>query len=161
MQVAKYDTFLNELGQVVQFPPLVQMSKIINKVRTTQGLSEAAKHLRFKCASHPRKPFNKDFIVRLDTRADVNCMNENTFRALFPEVKLSVFPHEIQNFGNSIADISVLGQFQTYLLFKGEKHENTFIVTDANDCPNLLSHDATFRMGVLKPCYLKSMLVNG
>ena len=93
--------------------------------------------------------------------ADVNCLNENTFRALFPEVKLSVFPHEIQNFGNSTADISVLGHFQAYLLFKGEKHENTFIVTDANDCPNLLSHDAAFWMGVLKPNYPRSMLVDG
>ena len=33
-------------------------------------------------------------------------MNENTFNELFPEVQLSVCPHEIQNFGNSIADIS-------------------------------------------------------
>ena len=65
---------------------------------------------------------------------------------LFPEVQLSVCPHEIQNFGNSVADISILGQFCTYLEFRGEKYLNTCIVTDANDCPNLLSHGATFRM---------------
>ena len=57
-------------------------------------------------------------------------------------------------------DISLLGQFQAYLLLKGEKYKNTFMVTDANDCPNLLSHDATFRMGVLKPNYPRSMLVD-
>ena len=33
---------------------------------------------------------------------------------------------------------------------------NTFIVTNANDCPNLLSHGATFRMGVLLPNVVKS-----
>ena len=68
-------------------------------------------------------------------------------------MKLSVCPHEIQNFGNSVTDISILGQFRTYLQFRGEKYLNTFIVTNANDCPNLLSHGATFRMGVLLPNY--------
>ena len=86
-------------------------------------------------------------------------MNEKTFKKLFPKVKLSVCPHEIQNFGNSVTDISILGQFHTYLQFRGEKYLNTFIVTNANDCPNLLSHGATFRMGVLLPNYLEENVV--
>ena len=90
-------------------------------------------------------------MVRVDTGADVNCMNEKTFNEIFPEVQLSVCPHEIQNFGNSVADISILGQFNAYLDFRGIKYQNIFIVTDANDSPNLLSHGATFRMGVLIP----------
>ena len=90
-------------------------------------------------------------MVRVDTGADVNCMNEKTFNKLFPEVQLSVCPHEKQNFGNSVADISIPGQFHTYLDFRGEKHLNTFIVTNVNDCPNLLSYGDTFRMGVLLP----------
>ena len=76
-------------------------------------------------------------------------------------MKLSVCPHEIQNFGNSVADISILGQFRTYLQFRGEKYLNTFIVTNANDCPNLLNHGATFRMGVLLPNYPKENVVKG
>ena len=87
-------------------------------------------------------------------------MNEETFRRLFPKVKLSVCPYEIQNFGNSIADISILGQFRTYLQFRGEKYLNTFIVTNAN-CPNLLSHGATFRMDVLLPNYPEENVVKG
>ena len=90
-------------------------------------------------------------MVRVDTGADVNCMNENTFNELFPEAQLSVCPSEIQNFGNSVTVISILGQFCTYLEFRGEKYLNTFIVTDINDFPNLLSHGATFRMGALLP----------
>ena len=74
-------------------------------------------------------------------------------------MKLSVCPHEIQNFGNSVADISILGQFRTYLQFRGEKYLNTFIVTNANDCPNLPSHGATFRMGVLLPNYPEEKVV--
>ena len=100
-------------------------------------------------------------MVRVDTGADVNCMNEKTFRRLFPKVKLSVCPYEIQNFGNSITDISILGQFRTYLQFRGEMYLNTFIVTNANDCPNLLSHGATFRMGVLLPNYPEENVVKG
>ena len=88
-------------------------------------------------------------------------MNEKTFNELFPEVELSVCPHEIQNFGNSVADISILGQFHTYLQFRGEKYLNTFIVTNANDCPNLLSYGATFRMGVPLPNYPEENVVRG
>ena len=73
-------------------------------------------------------------VVRVDTGADINCMNEKTFNELFPEV---------QNFRNSTADISILGQFCTYLEFRGEKYLNTYIITNANDCPNLLSYGAT------------------
>ena len=88
-------------------------------------------------------------------------MNKKTFKRLFPKVKLSVCPHEIQSFGNSVADISILGQFCTYLQFRGEKYLNTFIVTNDNDCPNLLSHGATFRMGVLLPNYPEENVVRG
>ena len=38
---------------------------------------------------------------------------------------------------------------------------NTFIVTNANDCPNLLSHGATFRIGVLLPNYPEENVVKG
>ena len=92
-------------------------------------------------------------MVRVDTGADVNCMNEKTFKKPFPEVKLSVCPHEIQNFGNSIADISILGQFRTYLQFRGEKYLNTFIVTNANDCPNFTQPWSNFQQGLLLPNY--------
>ena len=127
------------------------MLKIVNHIGTTSGSQE--KHLKFPINVNPRGPYKHHIVVRVDTGADVNCINEKTFKKLFPEVKLSVFPHDIQNFGNSIADISILGQFCTYMQFRGETYLNTFIVTNANDCPNLLSHGATFRMGVLLPNY--------
>ena len=127
--------------------------------RATRGSQE--KHLKFPINVDSRGPYKHHLVVRVDTGADVNCMNEKTFKKLFPEVKLSVCTHEIQNFGNSVADISILGQFCTYLQFRGEKYLNTFIVTNANDCPNLLSHGATFRMGVLLPNYPEENVVKG
>ena len=133
------------------------MLKIVNHFGTTSGSQE--KHLKFPIDVDPRGPYKDHLVVRGNTGADVNCMNEKTFRRLFPKVKLSVCPYEIQNFGNLIADISILGQFCTYLQFRGERYLNTFIVTNTNDCPNLLSHGATFRMGVLLPNYPEENVV--
>ena len=133
------------------------MLKIVNHIGTTSGTQE--KHLKFPIDVDVRGPYKHHLVVRVDTGADVNCMNKKTFRRLFPKVKLDVCPYEIQNFGNSTADISILGQFQTYLQFRGKKYLNIFIVTNANDCPNLLSHGATFRMGVLLPNYPEENVV--
>ena len=156
---AEQDTHINENGIRQPNPPLVNMLKIVNHIGTTSGSQE--KHLKFPIDVNPRGPYRDHLVVRVDTGADVNCMNEKTFRKLFPKVKLSVCPYEIQNFGNSIADISILGQFHAYLQFRGEKYLTTFIVTNANDCPNLLSHGATFRMGILLPNYLEENVVKG
>ena len=142
-------------------PPRVNMLKVVNHTEAIRGRFNEGKHLIFPIASHLRGPYNHHIVVREDTGADVNCMNGNTFNELFPEVQLSVCPHEIQNFGNSVVDISILGQFCTYLEFRGEKYLNTFIVTNANDCPNLLSYGATFRMGVLLPNYPQDIVVKG
>ena len=151
------DTHIDENGVRQPNPPMVNMLKIVNHIGATSGSRE--KHLKFPIDVDPRGPYKHHLVVRVDTRADVNCMNEKIFKKLFPKVKLSVCPHEIQNFGNSVADISILRQFHTYLQFRGEKYLNTFIVTNANDCPNLLSHGATFRMGVLLPNYPEENVV--
>ena len=155
----KQDTHINENGVRQPNPPLVNMFKIVNHIGATKGSQE--KHLKFPSNVDPRGPYKHHLVVRVDTGADVNCMNEKTFKRLFPKVKLSVCPHEIQNFGNSVTDISILGQFCTYLQFREEKYLNTSIVTNANNCPNLLSHGATFRMGVLLPNYPKENVVKG
>ena len=153
------DTHIDENGHSQPNPPTVNMLKIVNHIGATRGSQE--KHLKFQIDVDPRGPYKHHLVVRVYTGADVNCMNEKTFKKLFPKVELSVCPHEIQNFGNSVADISILGQFCTYLQFRGEKYLNTFIVTNANNYPNLLSHGATFRMGVLLPNYLKENVVKG
>ena len=156
---AKQDTHIDECGIIRPNPPMVNMLRVTNPIGTTYGLQE--KHPKFPIDVDPRGSYKNHLIVRVDTGADVNCMNEKTFRKLFPKVKLSVCPHEIQSFGNSTADISTLGQFCTYLQFRGKKYLTTFIVTNANDCPNLLSHGATFRMGVLLPNYMEENVVKG
>ena len=153
------DTHIDENGVKQPNQPRINMLKVVNHIEANRGRFNEGKHLKFPIVSHLKGLYNYHIMVRVDTGADVNCMNENTLSELFPEVQLSVCPHEIQNFGNSVADISILGQFSNYLEFRGEKYLNTFIVMDTNDCPNLLSHGATFRMGVLLPNYPKDMVV--
>ena len=149
------DTHIDECGYTQPNPPVVNMLKVINHTGTTSG----TQCLKFPINVDPRGPYQRHIEVSIDTGADVNCMNEKTFKKLFPEVELSVCPHSIQNFGNSTADIYILGQFCTYLKFRGKKYLNTFVVTNANDCSNILSHGATFRMGVLVPNYLEENIV--
>ena len=152
---AEQDTHIDENGIRQPNPPAVNMLKITNHTGTTSG----TQFLKFPIDVDPRGSYRHHLEVSIDTGADVNCMNEKTFRRLFPKVKLSVCSYKIQNFGNSTADIVILGQFHTYLQFKGEKYLNTFVVTNANDCPNILSHGATFRMGILVPDYPEENMV--
>ena len=149
------DTHIDECGFIQPNPPVVNMLKVNNHTGTTSG----TQCLKFPIDVDPRGPYKHHLEVRVDMGADVNCMNEKTFRRLFPKVELSVCPHNIQNFGNSTVDIYILGQFRTYLQFRGRKYLNTFIVINANDCPNILSHGATFRMSVLVPNYLEENVV--
>ena len=64
-------------------PPMVNMLKIVNHIGTTSGSQE--KHLKFPIDVNPRGPYKDHLVVRVDTGADVNCMNEKTFRRLFPK----------------------------------------------------------------------------
>ena len=111
------DTHIDGNGVRQPNPPRIDMFKLVNHVEANKG----GKHLKFSIPSHPKGPYKHHIVVRVDTGADVNCMNEKTFNELFPKVQLSVCPHEIQNFRNSVADISVLGQFHTYLEFRGSQ----------------------------------------
>ena len=149
------DTHIDECGYVQPNPPAINMLNVINNTGTTSGTES----LKFPIDVNPRGTYKYHLEVSIDTGADVNCMNEKTFKKLFPEVDLSVCPHSIQNFGNSTADVYILGQFRTYLKFRGRKYLNTFIVTNANDCPNILSHGAIFRMGILVPNYPEENMV--
>ena len=70
---------------------MVNMIKKVNYIGDTKG--SQGKHLKFPIDTDPRGPYKHHLLVRVDTGADVNYMNEKTFNALFPEVKLSACPH--------------------------------------------------------------------
>ena len=149
------DTHIDKCGYVQPNPPVVNMLKVTNHTGTPSG----TQFLKFPADVNRRGTYKHHLEVSIDTGADVNCMNEKTFKKLFPKVELSVCPHRIQNFGNSTADVYILGQFRVYLRFRGRKYLNTFIVTNANDYPNILSYGAIFRMGILVPNYPEENMV--
>ena len=84
------------------------MLKLVNHIEANRGGIEG-KHLKFPIASYPKGPYKHHIVVRVDTGADVNCMNEKTFNELFLEVQFSVCPHEIQNFRNLVVIPYLLG----------------------------------------------------
>ena len=136
---------------------MVNMLKIVNHIGATSGSQE--KHLKFPIDVDPRGPYKHHLVVRVDTGADVNCMNEKTFKKLFPKVELSVCPQQDTELWKLSCRHFYTGTVLHLLAVQGEKYLNTFIVTNVNDWPNLLSHGATFRMGVLLPNYLEENVV--
>ena len=84
------DTHIDENGLRQPNPPVVNMLKIVNHIGATKG--PQGKHLKFPIDIDPRELYKHHLVVRVDTGADVNCMNEKTFKKLFPKVKLSVCP---------------------------------------------------------------------
>ena len=116
MSQGDLETYVDELGDTQAYTPKVNMIGIINHTDTHKGSFHEVKHLKFSIASHPRGPYDDHLVVRVDTGADVNCVNEITYNELFLEVKLSVCPHEIQNFGNSTSDRHFYTRTVQYLL---------------------------------------------
>ena len=91
--------------------------------------------------------------LKADTGADVNLMNRKTFNQLFGEAKevLKPTPIRMENYGNTA--VKVLGMFHAFLRWKDKVYKQLFYMTDCDRSPNLLSRDACYTLGVLKPCY--------
>ena len=91
-------------------------------------------------------------LLKADTGADVNLMNKETFNQLFGGAKvLKLTPIKMENYGNTA--VKVLGMFHAFLRWKDKVYRQLFYVTDCDRSPNLLSRDACYILGVLKPCY--------
>ena len=92
-------------------------------------------------------------LLKADTGADVNLMNKQTFDQLFGTAKdlLQLTPIRMENYGNTL--VKVLGRFHVFLRWKDKVYKQVFYVTNCDRSPNLLSCDACYTLGVLKPCY--------
>ena len=127
------------------------------------SVPHANKHLiRFPIAIEPmtlrRKGTHMDsslstpsVLLKADTGADVNLINRKTFDQLFDSKVLKPTPIRMENYGNST--VKVLGMFHAFLRWKERVYKQLFYMTDCDRSPNLLSRDACYTLGVLKPCY--------
>ena len=92
-------------------------------------------------------------LLKADTGADINLMNRKTFNQLFGEAKgvLQPTPINMENYRNTA--VKVLGMFHAFLRWKDKVYKQLFYMTDCDRSPNLLSRDACYILGVIKPCY--------
>ena len=92
-------------------------------------------------------------LLKADTGADINLMNRKTFDQLFGEAKevFKLTPIRMENYGNTA--VKVIGMFHAFLRWKDKVYKQLFYMTDCDRSPNLLSRDACYTLGVLKPCY--------
>ena len=91
-------------------------------------------------------------LLKIDTGADVNLLNSTTFDWVIGDRSiLQPSTLEMENYGSS--RIVVLGKFFAFVRWKGKIYRQPFFVTMANTSPNLLSRDACYALGVVKPCY--------
>ena len=64
---------------------------------------------------------------------------------------LKLTPIKMENYGNTA--VKVLGMFHAFLRWKDKVYRQLFYMTDCDRSPSLLSRDACYILGVLKPCY--------
>ena len=102
-----------------------------------------------KSTAHSPQPV----LLKAETGADVNLMTRKTFDQLFGEARgvLQLTPIRMENYGNTA--VKVLGMFHAFLRWKDKVYKQLFYMTDCDRSPNLLSRDACYTLGVLKPCY--------
>ena len=91
-------------------------------------------------------------LLKADTGADVNLLNSTTFDWIIDDRSiLQPSTLRMETYGSS--RVEVLGKFNAYLRWKGKIFRQPFFVTTANSSPNLLSTDACYTLGVVRPCY--------
>ena len=75
-------TYVDEIGQSQPYPK-VKLINILKKHADEVQACIPKKYLKFNVSLDPQKTFNDQIIVRVDTGADVNCMNEITLIHFF------------------------------------------------------------------------------
>ena len=132
---------------LIKFPIALDYSTLRgrNKMEYSTGSTGCS-----NCSTMHSPP--QSMLLKADTGADVNLMNRKTFNQLFSEAKvLQPTPIKMENYGNTA--VKVLGMFHAFLRWKDKVYKQLFYVTDCDRSPNLLSRDACYTLGVLKPCY--------
>ena len=90
-------------------------------------------------------------LLKADTGADINLMNRKTFDQLWRQQSVETYTYQdgkLWEFcSESVRNVPCFSQVERQGL------QQLFYVTDCDRSPNLLSRDACYILGVLKPCY--------
>ena len=101
-----------------------------------------------------RKPVESfpTILLKVDTGADVNLLNSTKFDQVIGNRSiLQPSTLKMEMYGSS--RVEVFGKFHAFMRWKGKIYRQPFFVTTANTSPNLLSRDACYTLGVMRPCY--------
>ena len=135
--------FFDEQGLLKEYQP-----KVMNVLSGTS--SDKPIMIEFGCGLTPLS-IDRKLTLQVDTGADANAINKNTFDQLFPEVELEESTFILKNFDKRL--IKPIGSFRCFLRWKGHKYRVQIEVM-GTDTPNILSRETTFLMGILKKCFV-------
>ena len=135
--------FFDEQGLLKEYQP-----KVMNVLSGTS--SSKPMMIEFGCGLTPLS-IDRKLPLLIDTGADANAINKETFDQLFPEVKLEESSFCLQNFDKRL--IKPIGSFRCFLRWQGHKYRVQMVVMNENT-PNILSRETTFLMGILKKCFV-------
>ena len=68
------------------------MLKTVNHIEVNREKFNEGKCLKFPIVNHPKGPYNHQLVVRVDTSADVNCMDKRHFRNFFQKYSFLYVP---------------------------------------------------------------------
>ena len=139
---------------LIKFPTALDYSTLRDKTGHSNCMeygAQCTENGSIQCSCMVHSP--QSVLLKADTGADVNLMNRTTFDKLFGQAKgvLQPTPIRMENYGNTA--VKVLGMLHAFLRWKDKVYKQLFYVTDCDRSPNLLSRDACYTLGVLKPCF--------
>ena len=140
--------YYDELGEPVyaQMYAVQVNARNKNQLLIQLPVSVNLEKVRKQTESHPT------ILLKIDTGADVNLLNSTTFDQVIGDRSiLQPSTPKMENYSSS--RIVVLGKFFEFVRWKEKIYRQPFFVTMANTSPNLLSRDACYALGVVKPCY--------
>ena len=135
--------FFDERGLLKEYQPKVM--NVLSGISSSKPIM-----IEFGCGLTPLS-IDRKLPLQVDTGADANAINKNTFDQLFPEVELEESSFCLQNFDKRL--IKPIGSFRCFLRWKGHKYRVQIEVMNENT-PNILSRETTFLMGILKKCFV-------
>ena len=139
---AEKPAYYDETGAPVFQQFMVRLpSNSMNK-----GSSRTDLRIEFPIGMEPNN-LDRKVLLECDTGCDVNCINEVTYKKLFPQIPLKCDPSLLENYGSTI---EYIGTFTGFLRWKGKVWKQQFYVTKANQSPNLLCRPSCFTMEILK-----------
>ena len=141
--------YIDELGE----PVYVQTYAVqVNGINKNKYLIQLPVSVNLEKVRMPVEGPCPTVLLKADTGADVNLLNSTKYDQIIGD-RLILQPSTLRMGTYGSSRVEVLGKFNLFLRWKRKIYRQPFYVTTANSSPNLLSRDACYTLGVVRPCY--------